>query len=146
MLKFYVDKGSLKFLIKTEPEKVIDVIFSIYSQIEILKKENKELNARLNLNSNNSSKPPFSDGYQKKSRKNINSREKSNRKSGGQTGHTGNTLKMIEKPDNIVEHKPKDCSYCGIDVSNHSFEKIEKRQVFDITMPQVVVTEHQTYS
>jgi len=55
----------------------------------------KLLANRLDLNSSNSSKPPSSDPNRKKESKN-----KSDRKPGGQQGHTGTTtLKRVEDPD-----------------------------------------------
>jgi len=54
------------------------------------------LKAQLNKNSSNSSKPPSQNGLKKI----PNSREKSDRKSGGQPGHPGKSLKI---PDNLNE-------------------------------------------
>ena len=63
-----------------------------------------ELERRLGLNSNNSGKPPSSDGLQKPAR--VQSlREKSGKKSGGQIGHQGTTLNQIKNPDLIEYHQ-----------------------------------------
>ena len=65
----------------------------------LLKIEISELKARLNQNSSNSSKPPSSDYFNRKpafSKTSVG-------KKGGQSGHKGDTLKQIEKPDKIVE-------------------------------------------
>jgi hypothetical protein len=43
----------------------------------------------------------------------VNLRSKSDRKSGGQTGHSGHTLLMKETPDAIIEHVSERCSGCG---------------------------------
>jgi hypothetical protein len=59
-------------------------------------KEISRLKSIINKDSNNSSKPPSSDGLKKVS----NNREKSQRKVGGQPGHKGHTLKV---PDNLEE-------------------------------------------
>jgi len=61
-----------------------------------------ELEARINSNSRNSSKPPSSDGYQKKPA----FPRKKKGKQGGQQGHKGRTLRQVEHPDKIVQHKP----------------------------------------
>ena len=74
----------------------------------------KELEARLGKNSQNSSKPPSSDGFKKPPPKSL--REKSGKKSGGQPGHKGETLRQVETPDVVVDHTPSVCS-CGTDLS-----------------------------
>jgi len=72
-----------------------------------LQAENAELRRRLGMNSSNSHKPPSSDGYRKKAMTSALPKEKRN--FGGQTGHTGKTLRAVEKPDNVVVHLPKQC-------------------------------------
>lgn len=52
----------------TAPE-VISYIQSLHQIIESMEARIKELESRLNLNSNNSGKPPSSDGYARKNRK-----------------------------------------------------------------------------
>lgn len=91
-------------------------------------------------NSGNSGKPPSSDGLKKKSRS---QREKGKRKSGGQKGHKGSTLKMVTEPDHVVHHPLTSCPHCRTDISDVAVERIEKRQVFDIPPVQIEVTEHQ---
>jgi transposase len=102
-----------------------------------------ELEARLNKNSSNSSKPPSVDGYGKKSPKN--NREKSGKSTGGQLGHVGKTLEKVQNPNEVVEIKAPESCDCGC-----SLEKIEStkktRQVFDIPKPKIWVTEYVTYN
>ena len=66
-----------------------------------LKIEIAELKARLNSNSNNSSKPPSSDGYKKKPA----FPKAKNGKQGGRKGHKGRTLKQVEKTEEIIKSK-----------------------------------------
>lgn len=71
-----------------------------------------ELESRLGLNSTNSSKPPSSDGLKKPPR--VRSlREASGTNPGGQQGHKGMTLKQVDHPQNVVDHRPESCSGCG---------------------------------
>ena len=99
-----------------------------------------ELEARLNKNSSNSSKPPSSDGLKKPPPKSL--REKSLNKSGGQNGHKGSTLKQSTAPDTTVKLSPIDCSNCGHNLSGIEGIVGEKRQVFDIPQPRLLVTEY----
>ena len=62
-------------------------------------KEILRLKAQINKDSSNSSKPPSSNGFKKIS----NSREKSEKKSGGQIGHKGNRLNIPKNLDELVE-------------------------------------------
>ena len=117
-------------------------------QIEQLKAQNAVLEARLeklehrlNKNSTNSSKPPSSDGLKKPNPKSR--REKGKRKSGGQPGHEGDTLKMVSQPDEVVTHRHTICPHCSQDLSPDRVERIVKRQVFDLPPIQMQVTEHQ---
>ena len=102
----------------------------------------KELEARLGKNSQNSSKPPSSDGFKKPPPKSL--REKSGKKSGGQPGHKGETLRQVETPDVVVDHTPSVCS-CGTDLSLLPGTVVETRQVFEIPEPRMIVTEHQIF-
>ena len=58
------------------------------------------LKAQINKNSGNSSKPPSQDGFKRI----PNSREKSNRKSGGQPGHPGARLELPPNLDELIEN------------------------------------------
>ena len=71
----------------------------------------KELEEQLRKNSQNSSKPPSSDGYKKP--RPVSNREKTGRKPGAQAGHKGHGMKMIQ-PDVIedVAHIPEKCAGC----------------------------------
>ena len=78
------------------------------AQIEALTKKIEELTHK--KNSGNSSTPPSKDGYQKPAPKSL--REKSGRKAGGQEGHKGSGMKIDHEPDEVVQHKPKQCARC----------------------------------
>lgn len=104
-----------------------------------------ELEKRLGKNSNNSSKPPSSDGLSKppSTHRTSSLRETGKHKSGGQSGHKGETLKRTETPDKIEHHKLKKCPECSSTLESSVLVGVVKRQVFDIPLPKISVTEHQ---
>lgn len=106
-----------------------------------LKAENAELRRRLGLDSNNSHKPPSSDGY-KKAPVNPGLPKEKNGTKGGQKGHKGNTLKRVEKPDHVQTHIPGQCQCCGRQFSADEAQVLQSRQVFDLPEPKLIVTEH----
>lgn len=116
----------------------------LIKQNEELSKHIKELESQLAKNSRNSSKPPSSDGLKKPETKPKpkSLREKSGRKPGGQKGHQGKTLCMVENPDYTVIHAVNQCGCCKCSLEGQAPERIERRQVFDIPEPKLEVTEH----
>ncbi|WP_309720635.1 DUF6444 domain-containing protein, partial [Armatimonas sp.] len=94
----------------------------------------KAIEARLNLNSQNSSKPPSTD--QKKTNKNRSLREKSGRKPGGQPGHKGKNLEKVDNPDEVIAHRPEVCLHCQAKLSGIEANGYFARQVFEIPEPK----------
>jgi transposase len=99
------------------------------------------LEERVAKDSHNSHKPPSSDGLAKPKPKSL--RPKSQRPTGGQPGHPGRTLRMVEKPDQTVRHAVERCAHCGRSLSRQEPDRVERRQVFDLPEPKLEVTEHQ---
>ena len=88
------------------PEAVIAVIQKLEaiiekqaSRIAELEERVRVLEARLNQNSQNSSKPPSTDSFFNEKPKPKGRRTNSGKKPGGQKGHSGKTLEMVENPD-----------------------------------------------
>ena len=112
-------------------------------KITALEYENKRLKTQLKKyenpkNSNNSSVPPSQDRF----RKTTSSRVKSKKAIGGQKGHPGSQLKMVEHPDEVIFHDIIKCTCCG----NYLPKTGEKsaRQIFDLPKIKIKVTEHIT--
>jgi len=128
--------------LETQLEILLERIAALEAEVLRLKAENEELRRRLALTSENSHKPPSSDGYRKKPvRPGL---PKGGQKSlGGQKGHQGKTLRQVEKPDKVELHLPGFCSICGrsIDVEE-AHQVVGQRQVFDLPDPKLEVTEY----
>ena len=126
------------------PEVVVRVLCELSKQVAFLQREMQMLKDQLVKNSRNSSKPPSSDGLKKPSPKSLRPRGKSN--PGGQKGHSGSTLKMVDNPNHCVVHSVKQCQKCGHCLADETPIDIEKRQVFDIPPIQMEVTCHQAHT
>lgn len=124
-----------------------DLVISLLAKVEVLESanaalraENAELRSRMNLNSKNSHKPPSSDRPPNK----PGLPKEPPKKSGGQFGHKGRTLKMVDTADVIVVHHVPSCPCCSKVFSSADVVEVsQKRQIFDIPAPRMEVTEHQ---
>jgi transposase len=103
----------------------------------------RDLEARLGMNSRNSSKPPSSDPPHAKGRK-----KKSRRgRPGGRSGHpgTGRELLSEERVDAVVEYRPEQCRRCGLSLAATPPSGEPGRwQVIELPPVRAHVTEHRT--
>jgi len=99
-----------------------------------------ELEARLAMSSRNSGKPPSSDGLAKPAPKSL--RGTSGRGPGRPKGQAGFTLERVENPDLTQTHEPHACSGCGAGLVDAPVVGVEHRQVFDLPVIRVKVTQH----
>ena len=118
------------------------LIEGLRNEIAALKQEVADLRRQLGKNSDNSSKPPSSDGLGKKPRIAGSLRGSSDKKSGGQAGHKGDTLRRTETPDIIRTHTAATCAHCRARLTTKMATGVEKRQVFDMPVPRLEVSEH----
>ena len=130
--------------LKSEVALLKALIKELLAENAALKEKIADLEARLKKNSQNSSKPPSSDGLSKPPRgqRQQSLREKGKKKTGGQKGHAGKTLSRVTAPDHVITHALSVCSECFKDLSGIPCLETESRQVFDIPAPKLEVTEH----
>lgn len=117
------------------------LIEQMQAQMAALNQQVKDLQDRLAKDSHNSSLPPSSDRFVRQRRpKSLRSR--SEKKSGGQEGHPGSTLRFSEKPDEVIEHRVSLCACCEYDLREVEACVTLRRQVVDIPSPELLVQEH----
>src|SRR5438876_9715405 len=112
----------------------------LQEQVEQLSTRLHELEGRVAKDSHNSSKPPSTDGYAKRTRS---LRQKSGKKAGGQEGHAGSTRHFVALPDEIVMVRPQKCAHCQASLQELPAEGYERRQRVDLPEIKAQVTEYQ---
>jgi transposase len=114
-------------------EAVVGLILELATRIEDLENQKAK-------NSKNSDKPPSGDGFGKQTKS---LRAVTGKQSGGQKGHEGHNLRWVETSGQVIKHEVKACQNCGEDISEFTGEVVEQRQVHELPVIKLEVTEHQ---
>ena len=124
-------------------ERVVTRVATLEAENAALRSEVQALRGRLAKDSHNSSKPPSSDGPGSPKRVPKSLRGTSGRRPGGQPGHPGASLTLVEQPDEVVVHQPSVCAGCGPGLGAAPVLRTERRQVIDLPVVRAQVVEHQ---
>lgn len=105
----------------------------------------QELEARLGLNSTNSSKPPSSDPPNAPKRPSK-PKKKAKRKRGGQPGHKRHERKLVplDQVDKVTSVKPSHCGRCSHGLDGHDPDPI-RHQIVELPKIKPTVTEFQLH-
>jgi transposase len=120
------------------------------AQLDGLRAKVAELEARLGATSKTSSKPPSSDpnsaraeAKQSRAERRAAARQEGKaRKPGKQPGAGGYHLAQVGSPTRTVPHAPQRCRACQADLAGTEVVGVERRQVFDLPLVALEVTEH----
>jgi transposase len=128
---------------KTPPtyDELMQVVQVLLIKVADLEEEIRQLKQQ--KNSNNSSIPPSKD--ENRAKRNQSLRQKSGKSSGGQKGHKGKTLELVNTPDETIHHLPESCRQCGNDLIEITEIFLGRRQVVDIPPILPRYTEHRIY-
>ena len=132
-----MDKAELIELVEVLSARIGKLQIEVHQQSTLTRR----LDDQLAKHSQNSSKPPSSDGLRKPRTRSL--RRKQGRKRGGQKGNPGHTLFMSDQPDQLHHHQLESCPLCDGDLSTTPSCGQSRRQVFDVPPVQLFVTEHQ---
>jgi transposase len=70
-------------------------------------------------------------------------RQKKSKSSGGQPGHQGHALQQVEKPDEVITHRPERCEKCQHELGAITGQPREHRQIHELPELRLRVIEHQ---
>ena len=120
-------------ILKDENEILKKTVAALTAKVE-------QLEAKSKKNSDNSNKPPSSDGIGKK-KVTQSLRKRTGRAPGGQEGHDGSGLKLKDNPDKVVVLKVKNTCECGGSIKI-TVGTEEKRQSTDIEPSKMITIEY----
>ena len=115
-----------------------------HALIEQLLARVQALEERVNLNSNNSSRPPSSNGPAHPNRA---QRRASQRKRGAQPGHKGHSRAMLDESevDRLIDCRPQAVCECGAAIQPDDGPP-QRHQVFDVPPLRATVEEYRLHS
>jgi len=105
-----------------------------------LQRRNAELEALVAKDLHNSSRLPSSDPPWAKRTRSL--RRPSGKRPGGQVGHPGETLRLMERPNRTVEHRPRECRGCHAPLDSAAVVGHRRQQVVEVVPARLRVTEH----
>jgi transposase len=135
-----ISREEIRGIYQQGEDAVIALVEGLLKKIEQLEVRLEILENQAKKDSQNSSKPPSSDGFGKRTKS---LRGKSERQSGGQIGHEGKTLEWREEIDEIIVHRADQCESCGASLVGTEILNWDLRQVHDLPPIVLKVTEHQ---
>ena len=136
-------------LLIDENKKLREIISNLEKHIQMQDKRISELEdslrkSKINKHSGNSSKPPSSDIFNRNRNQSL--REITGKQSGGQPGHKGTSLQMIDNPDKVIELSPNYCNKCGYSLEKEEVHFRCRRQEVNIPPISATVTEYRLNS
>ncbi|MGL5042959.1 MAG: DUF6444 domain-containing protein [Culicoidibacterales bacterium] len=106
------------------------IIEDIKKKLMLKTEECERLKGRFNKTSQNSSRPPSTDGFKKVIH---NSRVKTGKSQGGQIGHKGVSASYVEDPDNIIKKRATECGIvmgaCCINANNRHITSMCNKRI-----------------
>jgi transposase len=118
------------------------LIMTLFDGFGDLRRRVEDLEGQRQRSSRNSSKPPSSDGLKKKP---AQPRKRGEKPNGGQPGHPGQTCRMAEQADAVVDLKPHGHCACGQALADLPGTLKERRQQWDIPPPRILITEYRQH-
>jgi transposase len=135
-----LNRESFHALYEQGEEALYAFFTEVFEEIETLKTRLTEYENRLSKNSRNSSKPPSGDGFGKRTQS---LRQKSDKPSGGQIEHPGQTLEWRDEVDNVIVLPVESCQNCQTELTSEPVQQIMARQVLELPPIVLDVTEYQ---
>ena len=136
----FISRAEIRAVYAQGEDAVIDLVESLLARINSLEERLEAVENQLKKDSHNSSKPPSSDGFKKRTKS---LRQKSELTSGGQLGQPGRTLDWSDELTRAWIHPVLTCCDCGTSLVNIPVDSWDLRQVHDLPPIQLEVTEHQ---